>query len=149
MAKPNKDYRVVSKDPLKRGAVIRLRAFFGVSDKSIIKIVLETGGNRSSTAPAWWFLREPRLSYYEDALKADVGRLGGGGSDSDTVHYDWHTLSHEFGHVLGFPDCYVEFYDRDIGAIVSYQLDITNLMCSRRGHLQQRHYDELEITYSR
>src|SRR5207237_3375203 len=108
VAKPNKDYRVVSKDPLKRGAVIRLRAFFGVSDKSIIKIVLETGGNRSSTAPAWWFLREPRLSYYEDALKADVGRLGGGGSDSDTVHYAWHTLSDASGHVLELPEEYSE-----------------------------------------
>jgi hypothetical protein len=57
------------------------------------------------------------------------------------------TIRHEYGHVLGFPDCYFEFYDETLAAYVSYQLDITNLMCSRRGHLQQRHFDELKRVY--
>ncbi len=57
------------------------------------------------------------------------------------------TLRHEFGHVLGFPDCYFEFYDNSISAFVSYQLDVDDLMCSRRGKLLKRHYDELKRVY--
>lgn len=41
------------------------------------------------------------------------------------------TLSHEFGHVLGFKDCYLEFYDDHNHEMVYYELDKTNLMCSK------------------
>lgn len=63
-------------------------------------------------------------------------------------HYStrW-TIRHEYGHVLGFPDCYVEFYDEAEGVMVNYQLDITNLMCSRRGKLQAKHYEEMRRVY--
>jgi hypothetical protein len=57
------------------------------------------------------------------------------------------TIRHEFGHVLGLPDCYVEFYDSGKGIITNYQLDITNLMCSRRGHIQDKHVQELRRVY--
>lgn len=65
-----------------------------------------------------------------------------------TTEYDsqW-TIRHEFGHILGFPDCYMEFYDADKAAIVSYQLDITNLMCSRRGAFKETHFNELKRVY--
>lgn len=69
-------------------------------------------------------------------------------ANAPLTEYDvqW-TIRHEFGHVLGFPDCYIEFYDENRGVMVSYQIDITNLMCSRRGHLQERHYSELKRVY--
>jgi hypothetical protein len=57
------------------------------------------------------------------------------------------TIRHEFGHVLGFPDCYVEFYDEPNAVMISYQLDITNLMCSRKGHLKEIHFNELKRAY--
>lgn len=57
------------------------------------------------------------------------------------------TIRHEYGHVLGFPDCYIEFYDQSASVMVNYQLDTTNLMCSRAGHLQQQHVDELRRVY--
>jgi hypothetical protein len=57
------------------------------------------------------------------------------------------TIRHEYGHVLGFPDCYIEFYDARASVMVSYQIDTENLMCSRRGHLQEIHYDELRRIY--
>ena len=57
------------------------------------------------------------------------------------------TIRHEYGHTLGFPDCYVEFYDTDREIIVNYQLDLNDLMCSRRGHLQEKHFNELKENY--
>lgn len=42
------------------------------------------------------------------------------------------TISHEFGHVLGFPDCYIQFFDRKSSELVYYELDHgrQNIMCS-------------------
>jgi hypothetical protein len=57
------------------------------------------------------------------------------------------TIRHEYGHTLGFPDCYVEFYDTDREIIINYQLDLNDLMCSRRGHLQENHFNELKENY--
>jgi hypothetical protein len=57
------------------------------------------------------------------------------------------TIRHEYGHTLGFPDCYLEFYDEEARQIVSYQLDISNIMCSRRGHIQATHFNELKRLY--
>ncbi len=41
-------------------------------------------------------------------------------------------LVHEFGHVLGFPDCYTEFYDTEKNSLIYYEIsqDNTNIMCS-------------------
>ena len=61
-------------------------------------------------------------------------------------HVRW-TIRHEFGHTLGFPDCYVEFYDTSTQEMISYQVDTSNLMCSRRGKLQGKHYNELKRVY--
>lgn len=38
-------------------------------------------------------------------------------------------IAHEFGHVLGFEDCYIEFYN-DQKEIIYYEIDKSNLMCS-------------------
>ena len=83
-----------------------------------------------------------------------VNALGGDtitmNSTQPLTEYDaqW-TIRHEFGHVLGFPDCYVEFYESERNVIVNYQFDIDNLMCSRRGHIQERHVAELQRTYTK
>lgn len=61
-------------------------------------------------------------------------------------HVRW-TIRHEFGHTLGFPDCYVEFYEPNQHEMISYQVDTTNLMCSRRGKLQEKHFLELKRVY--
>lgn len=58
------------------------------------------------------------------------------------------TIRHEFGHVLGLVDCYHEFYDEKLQAIVNYQLDLTDLMCSRAGNIKPRHFEILKKTYS-
>jgi hypothetical protein len=69
-------------------------------------------------------------------------------ANAPLTEYDvqW-TIRHEFGHVLGFPDCYIEFYDTASAKMINYQIDITNLMCSRQGHLQQKHYDQMSKYY--
>ncbi len=81
-----------------------------------------------------------------------VDRLGGSeitmNADQPLTEYDaqW-VIRHEFGHTLGFPDCYLEFYDGDRQVMVSYQLDTTDLMCSRKGHLLEREVSELKRAY--
>lgn len=69
-------------------------------------------------------------------------------ANAPITEYDvqW-TIRHEFGHVLGFPDCYIEFYDTDLKAIVGYQIDTSDLMCSRQGHLKDRHVQEMKRVY--
>lgn len=57
------------------------------------------------------------------------------------------TIRHEFGHNLGFPDCYHEFYDTEKSVIIGYQIDIDDLMCSRRGELKARHFEQMKEAY--
>ena len=57
------------------------------------------------------------------------------------------TIRHEYGHILRLPDCYHEFYDRENNQMINYQLDITDLMCSRAGKMNKRIYDELKKVY--
>lgn len=89
---------------------------------------------------------------FEPGATPHVNDLGG-----DTITMDanrnlndyevaW-TIRHEFAHIIGFPDCYIEFYDTEQEAMINYQIDITNLMCSRRGHLLATHFDQLQKHY--
>lgn len=93
----------------------------------------------------------PKIEF-ESGATPHVNGLGGSiitmDANQPLTEYDaqW-TIRHEFGHVIGFPDCYVEFYDTDAKQMISYQLDITNLMCSRRGKLQAKHLEQLKKMY--
>jgi hypothetical protein len=57
------------------------------------------------------------------------------------------TIRHEYGHILGFVDCYLEFYDVNEKAMIYYEIDIDNLMCSRHGHLNTEHITQLKSVY--
>ena len=99
---------------------------------------------------------------YEDApyLKFETGvvphvdRLGGNeivmDSNQPIEEYEsqW-TIRHEFGHILGLPDCYHEFFDTKLNAYVNYQIDTTDLMCSRAGNMNERIYLELKKAYTK
>ena len=52
------------------------------------------------------------------------------------------TIAHEFGHLLGFSDCYVEFYETESSSMVEYKIDPSNLMCSTAGWIQPQHFEE-------
>lgn len=90
---------------------------------------------------------------FESGATPHVNGLGGDritmNADQPLTEYDaqW-TIRHEFGHVLGLPDCYVEFYDTNRRVMIAYQIDIENLMCSRRGRIQDTHVRELRRVYS-
>jgi hypothetical protein len=89
---------------------------------------------------------------YQDGAVPNVNGEGG-----DTITMDSNTpleeettkymLRHEYGHVLGFPDCYLEFYDSNEQVMVSYQIDVTDVMCSRAGKFKERHFNELKKVY--
>ncbi len=64
----------------------------------------------------------------------------------DDYDTQW-TIRHEFGHVLGFPDCYLEFYDSEKMEMTYYTIEPDNLMCAWGGKLQQSHADELKRVY--
>ena len=67
-------------------------------------------------------------------------------SDINEYSVQW-TIRHEFGHILRLPDCYTEFYDTEEQVMVNYQLDTTDLMCSRAGLMNERIYEELKKHY--
>ena len=89
---------------------------------------------------------------FEAGVVPHVNGLGGNeivmDSNQPIEEYEsqW-TIRHEFGHVLGLPDCYHEFYDSTAKAYVNYQLDITDLMCSRAGNMNERIFTELKMAY--
>ena len=91
---------------------------------------------------------------FETGVVPHVNDLGGNeivmDSNQPIEEYEsqW-TIRHEFGHVLGFPDCYHEFYDTSAQAYVNYQLDITDLMCSRAGNMNERLYQGMKQTYGK
>lgn len=97
------------------------------------------------------FANGPRLKF-ETGVVPHVDRLGGNNivmdSNQSIEEYEsqW-TIRHEFGHVIGLPDCYHEFYDINLGAFVNYQLDVDDLMCSRAGNMNERIYEELKRAY--
>jgi hypothetical protein len=57
------------------------------------------------------------------------------------------TLIHEFGHIIGFPDCYVEFWDERDEAFVFYSLDPTDRMCALSGETLPRHRQALDLGF--
>lgn len=93
----------------------------------------------------------PRI-VFETGVVPHVNGLGGNEITMDenqsVEEYEskW-TIRHEFGHVLGFPDCYHEFYDSETQSFINYQLDVTDLMCSRAGNMNQRLFDEMKRAY--
>jgi hypothetical protein len=93
----------------------------------------------------------PYLTFEAGALP-HVNALGGNeivmDSNQPIEEYEsqW-TIRHEFGHILGLPDCYHEFYDVDARAYVNYQLDTKDLMCSRAGNMNARIFTELKMVY--
>ncbi|MGE0762520.1 MAG: hypothetical protein AB7N80_04505 [Bdellovibrionales bacterium] len=92
--------------------------------------------------------------HWQPGITPHVDGLGGGNvyMDSQAPLTEWDvqwTIRHEFGHVFGLPDCYIEFYSEPEQAMVTYQIDIDDLMCSRAGKINQRLYDEMKRAYQR
>lgn len=91
---------------------------------------------------------------FSPGVTPNVNGLGGNRITMDAnqplteYNVQW-TIRHEFGHVLGFPDCYIEFYSDAESAMINYQIDTSDLMCSRVGHLKDRHVDEMRRAFPR
>lgn len=100
------------------------------------------------------FVSKNRAPYvvFIPGVTANVEYLGGNKIEMDAnkslqeFEERW-TIRHEFGHVLGIPDCYHEFYDEQNEEFINYQIDTTDLMCSRAGNFSPRIYDQLKEAY--
>lgn len=57
------------------------------------------------------------------------------------------TIAHEYGHILGFVDCYLEFFDTNLQAMIYYELDSKNIMCSQSGSFLPIHQQLLKTKY--
>lgn len=93
----------------------------------------------------------PRIEFKE-GVTAHVNELGG---NLITMEAEYpietkdqkYTIRHEYGHVIGFQDCYLEFFDTSEKAMVYYEVDVNNIMCSRNGKLQPTHIEQLQKSY--
>ena len=93
----------------------------------------------------------PNLTLKENSV-AHVNKLGGNdiimnASIDMNLSKNQLVLNHEFGHVLGLPDCYIEFYDEEKDAFVNYQIMKTDMMCSTSGKITSRIVQELKRVY--
>lgn len=58
-------------------------------------------------------------------------------------------MAHELGHILGFPDCYLEYYDRKLKQLVYLEVgETTDLMCSLQGKVRARSSALSELSQS-
>ncbi|MFZ3230290.1 MAG: hypothetical protein WA160_08805 [Pseudobdellovibrio sp.] len=64
----------------------------------------------------------------------------------DDYNTQW-TIRHEFGHVLGFPDCYLELFNTSTQEMTYYSIETDNLMCTWGGKLKPTHVEELAKAY--
>lgn len=97
--------------------------------------------------------RQARKAAYIEFQKNVTPHVTGGNKivmDANTPLEEYNvkwTIRHEFGHILRLPDCYHEFYVAEENVIINYQLDTTDLMCSRSGAMNDRIYYELKRVY--
>lgn len=99
----------------------------------------------------FWSLGAVRVEWEQGALP-HVNAIAGDTitMDSNTPKWLEHTqtvMRHEFGHVLGFPDCYTEFWDDSVESFVYYSLDPSDAMCALSGSYLDRHRDALVKGY--
>lgn len=62
-------------------------------------------------------------------------------------NYGRQVMAHEFGHIIGFPDCYVEFFDAEKDEAIFYFLNRDNIMCNSLGSITQDHIDQMNKNY--
>lgn len=59
------------------------------------------------------------------------------------------SLAHELGHLIGFADTYINFWDADAQGVVYYELDRTNLMSSHSGSILPLHGESIRRAYGK
>ncbi len=56
-------------------------------------------------------------------------------------------MAHEFGHILGFKDCYVEFINEDQNMATFYFIENDDIMCNSSGIVSKKHFDQLKKAF--
>jgi hypothetical protein len=101
-----KDYRVTS-DNAGDSSIMRLRFFFNERSDNKHTFAIALTVDASTNDDNRSFVQGSQMTYYDSAVNGD-STPGAIVKDLDNMPAYWHTLAHEFGHVLGLPDEYYE-----------------------------------------
>jgi len=101
------------------------------------------------------FVEQNPISPYLEFVKGVTPHVSGDNWEKITMDPDYSlddfntqwTIRHEFGHILGFPDCYLEFYNKNEKTMMYYTIEPDNLMCAWGGKLQPSHEQQLRQAY--
>jgi len=95
-------------------------------------------------------LKRPTKLFFKPGILAHTNGIAGTEIHLDSNIYDLepYVAAHELGHILGFKDCYIEFFDLFNEEMVYYAIDSNNIMCSQSGSFQTQHLDELRQAYA-
>ncbi len=101
------------------------------------------------------FVKANAVSPYLEFVKGVTPHVSGAQHEKITMDPDYSlddystqwTIRHEFGHILGFPDCYLEFYEEETETMTYYTIETDNLMCAWGGVLQPNHVEQLRKAY--
>ena len=120
---------------------------------SQIEIGWSNPGFHQSLVPAAEALPGVIQVHWQEGAMPYVNAVGGDVITMDSnqklwLEYSQVAMIHEFGHVMGFPDCYSEFWDEKREAFVFYTLDPNNRMCALTGDTLREHWDGIRETYA-
>lgn len=108
------------------------------------QVLIQFTDNNETAAAKLQFV-EGSYAATENASVIKMGKL-----ESFDDNFSKWSITHEFGHVLGFEDCYLRFIDRENpNQLVYYSIDPQNLMCAVGGKFNKTMLNEIISVYAK
>jgi hypothetical protein len=151
---PGRKNPLIQVDPLKR--VIEFKVFY-IKDPKVrhfIKAQVEDEFKGQNWSSSVTFTRNLKQAVVQVKFTKDKNPSHGDSTihlaadeDLDSEIAKW-TIRHEFGHVLGFKDCYLRFLDPlNPKQLLYYEMDLSHLMCTMYGKMTPQMNAEIQSVY--